>query len=146
LPGTHLREPWGSFCTSALMRCRRIRDAPAGVVLHRWKPRVLRHSWLLLGFNQCRLHHACRACGTSRCIPSRLAAFLTCSFPLCLSTKGAVSCPRRFSGRVGGKRGSVSRPFPTAPLRTVLAPFNAHGSPVLQCLFMLLALPLAHHA
>jgi hypothetical protein len=34
------------------------------------------------------------------------------------------------SGGVDGKRGSVTRPFPTVPRRTVLAPFSASGSPV----------------
>src|SRR5215472_12674678 len=47
------------------------------------------HHWGL-GFSQCRLRHAHRACGTSRYIPSRLVAFLPCYFPLCLSTPGRV--------------------------------------------------------
>jgi hypothetical protein len=58
--------------------CRRFRYAATGESLHRWK----------LGFSQSRFHHAHRTCGTSHYIPSCLAALLTCSFPLCLSTPG----------------------------------------------------------
>jgi hypothetical protein len=41
-----------------------------------------------LEFNQSRLHLASRACGASVYIPSTLAALLTGSVPLCLSTSG----------------------------------------------------------
>jgi hypothetical protein len=43
--------------------------------------------------------------------------------------------PIRALGRVGGQRGAARKcsPFPTAPLRTVLAAFAAHGSPVCSC-------------
>src|SRR4051812_11333608 len=37
--------------------------------------------------------------------------------------------PERGSG-VGGRRGPAPSPFPSAPPRTVLAAFTAHGSPV----------------
>src|SRR5260370_12636221 len=41
--------------------------------------------------------------------------------------------------RVDGWRGTIAGPVPSVPLRTVLAPFNAHGSPVTQssCLRLL---------
>jgi hypothetical protein len=48
-----------------------------------------------LEFKQSRLHLASRACGASRYIPSTLAARLPGSIPLCLSARGAISCPRR---------------------------------------------------
>src|ERR1700693_2787098 len=41
-----------------------------------------------LGFSQCRFHLAYRTCNTSRYIPSRLTAFPTCCFSLCVSTPG----------------------------------------------------------
>ena len=40
---------------------------------------------------------------------------------------GATRRLRARSG-VGGQRGTVAGPFPTAPPRTVLAGFRAHGS------------------
>lgn len=47
-----------AISTSAVFRwvyrCRRFRDAAAGVVLHHWKPGVLHHFCFLLGFNQFR--------------------------------------------------------------------------------------------
>ncbi len=67
------RPPW-----SLVKRCRRFRDAATGAEFHRWK----------LGFNQSRLHLASRTCGPSRYIPSRLAAFPTCAFPLRVSPPG----------------------------------------------------------
>ena len=63
-----------------VIRCRRFRDTAAGMGFYRWK----------LGFNQFRLHHARRTCGTSPYISSGLAAFPTCCFPLCLSTLGRL--------------------------------------------------------
>ena len=56
------------------------------------------------GVTDDQLPHAYRTCGASRYIPSRLAAFPPCSFPLCLSTPG----------RVGVLRGIRSQP--PAPL------------------------------
>src|SRR6266516_8040541 len=41
-----------------------------------------------LGFSQFRFHHAYRTCGASQYIPSRLTAFPTCYFSLCVSTPG----------------------------------------------------------
>jgi hypothetical protein len=74
---------------------------------------------------------------------SREASMLFSPLPFGIRS---VSCPRRPLGRVGGQRGTESSsnlparylrrwyyedsPFLTAPLRTVRAPFNAHGSPV----------------
>src|SRR5712691_9522414 len=43
-----------------------------------------------LGFNQFRLSHAHRTCGTSPDIPSGLAAFPACCFPLHLSISGRL--------------------------------------------------------
>lgn len=75
-----------SSYATGLVRCRRFKDAAAGDHFHHWKP----------GFNQCRLSlsHAHKTCGTSRYIPSRLAAFPTCSFPPCLSTQGRLGVLR----------------------------------------------------
>ena len=43
-----------------------------------------------LGFNQFWLHLVHRTCGASRYIPSRLSAFPTCCFSLCVSTPGRL--------------------------------------------------------
>src|SRR6266699_3568700 len=56
------------------------RYATAGGGFHRWK----------LGFSQSRLHHASRTCGASCYIPSHLAAFPPCCFPLEVSPLGRV--------------------------------------------------------
>ena len=78
-----------SACCSrtCVIRCRRFRYAAAGRSLYRWK----------LGFSQCRLSlypfsglRAHRTCGTSRDIPWRLAAFLTCYFPCLVSRSGRL--------------------------------------------------------
>src|SRR5579884_2238723 len=84
----------------------------AGRPLHRWK----------LGFNQCRLHHASRTCSASRYIPSRLAAFLPCCFPLWVSP----------SGRVGVLRGFFA--LILLPLRGYLTSADAaHGDQIARC-------------
>jgi hypothetical protein len=57
----------------------------------------------VLRFNQSRLHHACRTCGTSQYTLSCLAAFPICYFPLCLSAPG----------RSGVLRGNCCLPLAT---------------------------------
>src|SRR6266566_4751693 len=66
--------------SGVLLRCRRFKDAAAGTSFCRWS----------LGFNQSRLHLclAHKICSTSHYIPSCLAAFLPCYFPLRLSVPG----------------------------------------------------------
>src|SRR2546429_5989191 len=63
------------------------KNAATGPLFDRWK----------LGFSQCRLSlypfsglRAHRTCGTSRDIPWRLAAFLTCYFPCLVSRSGRL--------------------------------------------------------
>ena len=70
-----------------MFQCRRFRYAATGPLFDRWK----------LGFSQCRLSLypfsgllAHRTCGTSRDIPWRLAAFLTCYFPCLVSRSGRL--------------------------------------------------------
>ena len=76
-PERALRSPYNY---ERIHRCHRFRYAAMGDVFHRWK----------LRFNQCRLHHAHRTCGTSHSIPSCLAAFPTCYFPLWVSPPGRL--------------------------------------------------------
>jgi hypothetical protein len=87
LLGTHWREPLMPVEQRHLFQCHRFRYAARGVLFHRWK----------LGLSQCRFHLASRTCGALRYIPSRLAAFPTCYFPL------RVSSP----GRLGALRGGI---------------------------------------
>jgi hypothetical protein len=68
-----------------VIACHRESFAAMGETLRPWKR----------GFNPFRLHHADRTCSASRYIPSRLAAFLPCSFPLWVCPRGEGRCPRR---------------------------------------------------
>ena len=78
-------------------RCHRFRDASVGENLHRWKPRVLRHHWLLLGFNQFRFRHACRTCRLTRLHPFTLSCFTAMlRSPLSFDIRSG-SCPKRYA-------------------------------------------------
>jgi hypothetical protein len=91
-------------------------------------------------------HHSARDTRTGASTPSAPSAFETCYFPLWVSPPGQFPSQKSFC-RVGGKRGAgissnlpdkdfplrwyyEDSPFLTAPPRTVLAAFTAHGSPV----------------
>ena len=65
----------------------------------------------------------------------RQARCPNCGCP-CLLPKGVGECFASVYCRVDGWRGAISGPVPSVPLRTVLAPFNAHGSPVTHASYL----------
>jgi len=88
------------------------------VVLRRWE----------LEFNQFRLHHAYRTCGTSHYIPSCLTALLACYGPLYLSALGKPVVLEGYSLSTFYSYGAIETSADTAHHRIPLLTFSLDGT------------------